>query len=243
MTDQDVALITGASGGIGQAIAQMLHKRSDGQLKIGLHYNSNLKAVQQLQSQIPHSFLIQADLNDTNASEILLNETKKHGTPYILINNAGVSVPHEPALEIQMLSFEMMMNVNFKTSLFLMKNFAKEMIRAGSGIIVNISSILANHGLIGSAVYRATKAALEATTKQFALELGNRGVRVNAVAPGFIETPMTAAIPIDRREALLSKISSGKFGHPAAVAEAVGYLIENDYINGAVLRVDGGLTL
>ena len=96
MTDQDVALITGASGGIGQAIAQMLHKRSDGRLKIGLHYNSNLKAVQQLQSQIPHSFLIQADLSDTNASEILLNETKKHGTPYILINNAGVSVPHEP---------------------------------------------------------------------------------------------------------------------------------------------------
>lgn len=243
MPDQDVALITGASGGIGQAIAQMLHKRSDGHLKIGLHYNSNLKAVQKLQSEIPYSFLVQADLSDTNASEILLNETKKHGTPYILINNAGVSVPHEPALEIQMSSFEMMMNVNFKTSLFLMKIFAKEMIRAGSGIIVNISSILAHHGLIGSAVYRATKAALEATTKQFALELGNRGVRVNAVAPGFIETPMTAAIPIDRRETLLSKISSGKFGHPAAVAEAVGYLIENDYINGAVLRVDGGLTL
>jgi 3-oxoacyl-[acyl-carrier protein] reductase len=102
MPDQDVALITGASGGIGQAIAQMLHKRSDGRLKIGLHYNSNSKAVQKLQSEIPHSFLVQADLSNPDAPEILLNETKKYGTPYILINNAGISAPHEPALEIQM---------------------------------------------------------------------------------------------------------------------------------------------
>ncbi len=243
MPEQDVALITGASGGIGQAIAHMLHKKSDGHLKIGLHYNNNLAAVKKLQSEIPHSFLIHADLGNEQASELFLNETKKQFTPYILINNAGVSSPHEPALEIQRSSFETMMNVNFKTSLFLMQNFSKEMIRAGSGIIVNISSVLAHHGLIGSAVYRATKAALEETTKQFAFELGNRGIRVNAVAPGFIETPMTASIPFERREPLLAQISSGRFGNPQAVADAVGYLIENDYINGAVLQVDGGLAL
>ena len=243
MPEQDVALITGASGGIGQAIAHMLHKKSNGQLKIGLHYNTNLAAVQRLQNQIPHSFLVQADLSNSEACDTVLNETKKYGTPYILINNAGISDPHEPALEIQKSSFEMMMNVNFKTSLFLMQNFAKEMIRAGSGIIINISSVLARHGLVGSAVYRATKAALEETTKQFAYELGNRGIRVNAVAPGFIETAMTASIPFERREPLLAKISSGKFGNPESVADAVGYLIENDYINGAVLQVDGGLTL
>jgi 3-oxoacyl-[acyl-carrier protein] reductase len=243
MPGQDVALITGASGGIGQAIARMLHKKSNGQLKIGLHYNSNFAAVKRLQNEIPRSFLVQTDLANPQACEILLRETKKQGTPYILINNAGISFPYEPALEIQMSSFEMMMNVNFKTSLFLMQNFAKEMLRSGSGIIVNISSVLARHGLVGSAVYRATKAALEETTKQFALELGNRGIRVNAVAPGFIETAMTASIPFETREPLLAKISSGKFGNPESVAEAVGYLIENDYINGAVLQVDGGLTL
>jgi 3-oxoacyl-[acyl-carrier protein] reductase len=243
MPEQDVALITGASGGIGQAIAHMLHKKSNGQLKIGLHYNTNLAAVQKLQNQIPHSFLVQADLSNCQACDTVLNETKKYGTPYILINNAGISVPHEPALEIQKSSFEMMMNINFRTPLFLMQSFAKEMIRAGSGIIINISSVLARHGLVGSAVYRATKAALEETTKQFAYELGNRGIRVNAVAPGFIETAMTASIPFERREPLLAKISSGKFGSPESVADAVGYLIENDYINGAVLQVDGGLTL
>jgi 3-oxoacyl-[acyl-carrier protein] reductase len=243
MPEQDVALITGASGGIGQAIAQMLHKKSKGRLKIGLHYNNNLAAVRKLQNEIPHSFLVHADLSNPEACDLLLSETKKQGTPYILINNAGISSPHEPALEIQKSSFEMMMNINFKTSLFLMQNFAKEMLRAGSGIIVNISSVLARHGLVGSAVYRATKAALEETTKQFAFELGNRGIRVNAVAPGFIETAMTASIPFEKREPLLAKISSGKFGNPESVAEAVGYLIENDYINGAVLQVDGGLTL
>jgi 3-oxoacyl-[acyl-carrier protein] reductase len=243
MAERDIALITGASGGIGQAIAHMLQRKSNGDLKIGLHYNNNLAAVQKLQKEIPNSFLVKADLSDSQACEILLNETKKQGTPYILINNAGISSPHEPALEIQRSSFEAMMNINFKTSLFLMQNFAKEMIRAGSGIIVNISSVLARHGLIGTAVYRATKAALEETTKQFAFELGNRGIRVNAVAPGFIETPMTASIPFERREPLLAKISSGKFGNPEAVADAVGYLIENDYINGAVLQVDGGLAL
>jgi 3-oxoacyl-[acyl-carrier protein] reductase len=243
MAEKDVALITGASGGIGQAIAHMLQRKSNGDLKIGLHYNNNLSAVQKLKKEIPNSFLVKADLSDSEACEILLNETKKQGTPYILINNAGISSPHEPALEIQRSSFETMMNINFKTSLFLMQNFAKEMIRAGSGIIVNISSVLARHGLIGSAVYRATKAALEETTKQFAFELGNRGIRVNAVAPGFIETPMTASIPFERREPLLAKISSGKFGTPEAVADAVGYLIENEYINGAVLQVDGGLAL
>jgi 3-oxoacyl-[acyl-carrier protein] reductase len=243
MANQDVALITGASGGIGQAIAHMLHKKSNGHLKIGLHYNNNLDAVEKLQKQIPYSFLIQADLAHPEAPEILLTETKKHGTPYILINNAGISTPHEPALEIQRSSFEMMMNINFKTSLFLMQQFSKEMIRAGSGIIVNVTSVLARHGLVGSAVYRATKAALEETTKQFAFELGNRGIRVNAVAPGFIETPMTSSIPFEQREPLLAKISSGKFGTPESVADAVGYLIENDYINGAVLQVDGGLAL
>ena len=92
-------------------------------------------------------------------------------------------------------------------------------------------------------MYRATKAALEALTMQFAFELGPRGVRVNAVAPGFIETPMTAEIPEATRDKILAQVSLGQFGTPESVASAVCHLIENDYINGAVIPVDGGMRL
>jgi 3-oxoacyl-[acyl-carrier protein] reductase len=117
------------------------------------------------------------------------------------------------------------------------------MAAAGSGVIVNVSSVLARKALVGSALYRATKAALEELTRQFAFELGPRGVRVNAVAPGFIETAMTEGIADGMRERILGEVALGAFGSPEAVAQAVGHLIENDFANGTVLFVDGGMAL
>jgi len=125
----------------------------------------------------------------------------------------------------------------------LMKEFGKEMMGSGSGVIVNVSSVLARKALVGSALYRASKAALEELTRQFAAELGPRGVRVNAVAPGFIETAMTASIDEKTREKIQSQVALGSFGQPEAVASAVCQLIENDYINGAIVPVDGGMIL
>jgi 3-oxoacyl-[acyl-carrier protein] reductase len=236
----DIAFITGASGGIGHAIARMLAVSGEGRIRIGLHYNSNPELVRSLQKEIPNSFLVGADLERGDACEKIMAAVKAEGNPYILINNAGISEPHEPVLHIQKSSFDRMMAVNFTTHLFLMQAFAQEMIRAESGIIINISSILANYGVMGSASYRVTKAALEAATKQFAMELAPRGVRVNAVAPGFIKTAMTDSLPEDLKEKILAKIG-GKLGRPEDVASAVKQLIENDYINGAVIRLDGGL--
>jgi adenine-specific DNA-methyltransferase len=139
--------------------------------------------------------------------------------------------------------FVQMILENLKSAVFLMKDFGKEMMGSGAGVIVNVSSVLARKSLVGSALYRASKAALEEVTRQFAFELGPRGVRVNAVAPGFIETAMTAGIEDAVKEKIRSQISLGEFGKPEAVAEAVCQLIENDYINGAVLAVDGGMIL
>lgn len=240
---QDIAVVTGASGGIGRAIAQRIHEKSEGALKLCLHYNSNEAAIKEVQSAIPGSFTVKADLATTAGRRALLDAVLQQGAPYVLVNNSGVDKPHEPALMIQESSFDTLINVNLRSAAFLMKDFGKEMVGSGAGTIVNVSSVLARKALVGSALYRASKAALEELTRQFAYELGPRGVRVNAVAPGFIETAMTAGIDASVRDKILSTVSLGAFGQAAAVAEAVCHLIENDYINGAILPVDGGMIL
>jgi 3-oxoacyl-[acyl-carrier protein] reductase len=240
---QDVAVITGASGGIGRAIAKVLSEKSSGELRIGIHYKGNEEAAKALRSETPNSFLIQADLSTSGGRNALLEACLKEGNPYILVNNAGIDKPHEPALNIQEDSLDFIFGVNFKTPALLMRDFAKEMIKSGSGVIINVSSILAKKALTGSAVYRASKAALEALTKQLAFEWGPKGVRVNAVSPGFIETAMTETIGQETRNQIRQEIALGQFGTAEAVALAVAHLIENDYLNGAVLSVDGGMSL
>jgi 3-oxoacyl-[acyl-carrier protein] reductase len=239
----DIAVVTGASGGIGRAIAAMIHQKSEGGLKLALHCHRRRAEAEALSQAIPGSFVISADLSLTSGRQRLLAEVLSKGTPYVLVNNAGVDQPHETALDVSEDSFETLVALNLKAPLFLMKEFAREMARSGSGVIVNVSSVLARAAVTGSAIYRATKAALEELTRQFARELGPRNVRVNAVAPGFIDTPMTASLASERREGMQREIALGSIGAPEAVAAAVCHLIENDYINGAVLPVDGGMRL
>ena len=239
----DIAVVTGASGGIGAAIAKMIHAQSEGQLKICLHYNGNKAAAEALVKEIPDSFAVQADLSTINGRKALLEAVLSKGTPYCLVNNAGIDRPHEPALMVSESSYEKIMSTNLMAPLFLMRDFAKEMARNESGVIVNISSILARKAVVGSAIYRASKAALESLTLQFAAELGPKGVRVVAVAPGFIETAMTAEIPAEQRAGIKAGVALGSFGSPEAVAETVWHAIENQYLSGAVLAVDGGMSL
>jgi 3-oxoacyl-[acyl-carrier protein] reductase len=240
---RDIAVVTGASGGIGQAVARLIHEKSEGELRLALHYNGNREAAAALASGIPDSFLVRADLATEAGRRALLSEVLEQGTPYVLVNVAGTDRPHEPVLMIQESSFDTLVSVNLKGPVFLMKGFGKEMAAAGSGVIVNVSSVLARKALVGSAIYRATKAALEEMTRQFAFELGPRGVRVNAVAPGFIETAMTEGIADEMREKILAQVALGTFGSAESVAQAVGHLIENDFANGTVLHVDGGMAL
>lgn len=239
----DIAVVTGASGGIGRAIAKAIHEKSQGELRLALHYNGNKRAAEELAAQIPNSFAVKADISTSEGRKSLLNAVLKEGNPYVLVNNAGVDKPHEPALMISEAAFDSIIDINLKSAAFLMKDFGKEMMGSGSGVIINISSVLARKALVGSALYRASKAALEALTFQFAAELGPRGVRVNAVAPGFIETAMTKDIPEETRNKILSQIALGSFAQPEAVASAVCQIIENDYLNGTIIAVDGGMTL
>lgn len=239
----DIAVVTGASGGIGRAVAKMIHEKSGGQLRLCLHYSGNQKSAEALKAELPGSFIVKADLSAAAGRAALLEAVLKEGSPYALVNNAGVDKPHEPALMISEQAFDAIMNVNLRAPAFLMKEFGKEMMRNEAGVIVNVSSILARKALVGSALYRAAKAGLEALTKQFAAELGQGGVRVNCVAPGFIETPMTEGIQDAVKDKILSQTALNRFGSPEAVAESVWHLIESDYVNGAVLSVDGGMNL
>jgi len=238
-----IAVVTGASGGIGRATAGLIHERSRGRLRLALHCRSNRAGAEELGRRLPGSFVVAADLATTAGRQSLLEQVLAQGQPAVLVNNAGVDKPYEPGLLIREESFDQMVAINLKAPLFLMKSFGQAMTGAGGGVIVNVSSALARKALTGSAVYRATKAALEALTKQFAFELGRAGVRVNAVAPGFVETPMTAQVPENIRANIRSQTALGRFASPEAVAEAVWHLIENDHISGAVLALDGGMNL
>lgn len=239
----DIAVVTGASGGIGAAICRLIHAKSEGQLKVCLHYNGNKAAAEALVNEIPDSFAVQADLRTAEGRKILLEAVLSKGTPFCLVNNAGIDRPHEPALMVTEASYDKIFDTNLKAPLFLMRDFAKEMARNELGVIVNVSSVLARKAVVGSAIYRASKAALEALTQQFASELGPKGVRVVAVAPGFIETAMTAEIPEDQRAGIKKDVALGTFGAPEAVAETVWHVIENQYLTGAVIAVDGGMAL
>ena len=238
-----IAVVTGASGGIGAAVARMIHEKSQGELKLALHFNGNESAAKAVSADIPGSFIVKADLSSASGRKSLLDAVLAKGSPFALVNNAGIDRPHEPALMIEESSYDKIMDTNLRAPLFLMRDFAKEMLRGEQGVIVNISSVLARKAVTGSAVYRASKAALEALTAQFASELGPKGVRVVAVAPGFIETGMTASIPDEQRGAIRKDVALGTFGEPQAVAETVWHAIENQYLNGAVIAVDGGMQL
>ncbi|OGR94995.1 MAG: hypothetical protein A2V88_09930 [Elusimicrobia bacterium RBG_16_66_12] len=239
----DIAIVTGASGGIGAQIAKTIHAKSESQLKVCIHYNGNKTAAEGVRAEIPGSFLVQADLSTESGRKTLMDAVLAQGAPYVLVNNAGIDKPHEPALMVSEASYDKIMDTNLRGPLFLMRDFAKEMARNEAGVIVNVSSILARKAVVGSAVYRASKAALEALTLQFAHELGPRGLRVVAVAPGFIETAMTSAIPEEQRAGIKRDVALGGFGSPEAVAETVWHAIENQYMTGCVLPVDGGMSL
>jgi len=239
----DIAVVTGASGGIGAQIAKTIHAKSEGQLKVCIHYNGNETSAKAVSVEIPGSFIVKADLSTESGRKALMDAVLAHGSPYVLVNNAGIDKPHEPALMVSEASYDKIMDTNLRAPLFLMRDFAKEMARNEAGVIVNVSSVLARKAVVGSAVYRASKAALEALALQFASELGPKGVRVVAVAPGFIETAMTSGIPEEQRARIKKDVSLGTFGSPEAVAETVWHAIENQYMTGCVLPVDGGMAL
>ncbi len=238
LNKESYALVTGASSGIGAAIAKRLAK--DG-YKILLHYNRQKDKAEEVLTQLKELSsldhrLIQFDIAKSEQVEAQLKEYDIE----VLINNAGI---HKDNLMLLMSadSFEQVIQTNLLGTFYVSRICAKKMLLKRNGIIVNISSLAGQTGNPGQANYAASKAGLIAMTKTLAMELGPRGIRVNAVAPGLIETEMIQNVP--QLDEMKARIPFKRLGRPEEVAGVVSFLCSEDstYIQGHTISVNGGL--
>lgn len=238
-----VAIVTGAGRGIGRSIATALSK--DG-YSLVLNYRSNVTELEQFVSEIgADAILVKGDIrNFEDAEELVKSAVTHYGRLDLLVNNAGIT---KDTLLLRMSEddFDTVTSTNLKGTFNCTKHAAKVMFKQRSGAIVNISSVVGITGNIGQSNYAASKAGVIGFTKAVARELAPRGVRVNAVAPGFIATQMTDVIHEDIKKATLSNIPMGKFGEAEDVANLVLFLASEQakYITGQVVQVDGGMAM
>ena len=239
------ALVTGASRGIGAAIA--LRLASDG-AAVAVNYAGSAAAAQEVVSRIEalggRALALQADVSDPTAAAALVEEciAKLVGLD-IVVNNAGIT---RDGLLVRMSDedWTAVITTNLGGVFNVTKAATRHLMKQRSGAIVNVASVVGLVGNAGQANYAAAKAGVIGLTKTVAKELAPRGIRVNAVAPGFIDTDMTAALPEGVRDAALSEIALRRFGAVEDVANAVAFLAGDDaaYITGQTLAIDGGMT-
>ena len=242
MLKDKVAVITGASRGIGAAIAYRLAGLG---ANIAVIYAGNAAAAEVVCRKCEDEFHVTAksyacDVSDFQmAKETVAKIKADFGAVHILVNNAGVTRDGLAAM-MKEEDFDRVLDVNLKGAFNMVRHCLPLFIRAREGCIVNISSVSGLMGNAGQCNYSASKAGLIGLTKSIAKEYAAKGIRCNAVAPGFIHTDMTES---HGENPLLAMIPLGKMGEPEAVADAVVYLIGAKYVTGEVLRVDGGIAM
>ena len=243
---ESVALVTGGSRGIGRAICLELARRG---AAVAVNYAGNEQAaretVEACRALGVEAEAFQADVADPAACEELVKAVKdRFGRLDILVNNAGIT-RDGLLMTAKEEDFSRVLDTNLKGAYFCMKAASKVMLRQRYGRIISMSSVVGLRGNPGQTNYAASKAGILGLTKAAAKELATRGITVNAVAPGFIETDMTAAMPEKAKEAMLTTIPAGRPGAPEDVAKAVAFFAEKDsaYITGQVLCVDGGMAV
>jgi 3-oxoacyl-[acyl-carrier protein] reductase len=237
------ALVTGASGGIGGAIAAALHARGAEVVISG----TRIEALEALASELGgRVYVLRADLADSESVVNLASEAEKiaDGGIDILINNAGIT---KDGLLIRMKDedWEQVISVNMGAGFRLARALLRGMMKRRWGRIVGISSIVGATGNPGQANYAASKAGMVGFSKALAAEVANRGITVNVVAPGFIQTAMTDVLGDDQKDRLLAGIPAGRLGSPEDIAAAVIYLAsgEASYVTGTTVHVNGGMAM
>jgi 3-oxoacyl-[acyl-carrier protein] reductase len=234
MLEGKIALVTGASRGIGHAIAEQLLK--DGAKVVGTSTSAEGA------KKVPGIGMV-LDVRDPAQCDALMAQIQKtQGDIAILVNNAGITRDNL-ALRMKDAEFDEVIDTNLRAVFRLSRAVMRGMMKARWGRIINITSVVGASGNPGQANYAAAKAAVVGMTKSLARELGSRNITVNCVAPGFIDTDMTRALPDQQKKALLEQIPLGRLGTPQDVAAAVAYLASpaGGYVTGAVLHVNGGM--
>lgn len=242
--DGKVALVTGASRGIGKSIALLLASCG---ADIAINYAGNTEAAEKTKGEVEalgrKAIVIQTDVADIEACETMLAEVvEKLGRIDILVNNAGIT-RDVLLMRMKEADWDAVISTNLKSVFNCTKAALKYMMKARSGRIVNISSVVGATGNVGQANYAAAKAGILGFTKATAKEVATRGITVNAVAPGFIATDMTAVLPEKVVENLKANIPMGRLGEPEDIAKAVAFLVSDEaaYITGQTLHVNGGM--
>jgi acetoacetyl-CoA reductase len=236
-------LVTGGSRGIGRAIALELGRHG---ASVAVGYAQNREAAEKVATEIEaargQSFAFGCDVRDPESAELAVDRlVERFGKIDVLVNNAGITRDRSLA-KMSSEEWDAVIETNLTSVFHLTSRALPHMVQAGYGRIVNISSVIGLHGNFGQANYAASKAGIVGFTKTAALELARKGVTVNAIAPGFIETEMIAAMPEEVRARILEKIPMGRFGRPEEIAQAVAFLVlRGDYITGQVIAIDGGL--
>jgi 3-oxoacyl-[acyl-carrier protein] reductase len=240
-----IALVTGASRGIGKEIA-LAFAREGAALALCSRSLESLEKVREEVSQLgAKSICLPTDVQDTQNVEDAVKKTiDTYGRIDILVNNAGVTKDN---LIVRMTDddWNYVISVNLRGTFLFTRAVTKSMIRQRAGSIVNVSSVIGLTGNMGQANYAASKAGIIGLTKSAAKELARRNVRVNAVAPGFIETEMTDKLGEETKAAVLNQIPLGRFGSPKDVAQLVVYLASDlsNYMTGQVIAIDGGMVM
>jgi len=246
MFEGRVAIVTGGARGIGAAITREL---AAGGIHVAAGYSKGKETADKLGDELRRSgasvSLHQGKVDEPADCERVTNEVlTEFGRVDYLVNNAGITLD-KTVRKMSADDWHNVLNVNLSGAFNMCKAVLEHMISRGSGRIVNISSVIAETGNIGQANYAASKAGLFGFTKSLALEMARRGITVNCVAPGFIETEMVAAMPKAALDSVVEKIPQGRLGKPREVARIVRFLLDDDsaYITGAVYTVNGGLDM
>lgn len=242
--DGKSAIVTGASRGIGKDIALYLAKEG---ARVAVNYSGSKEKAEEVVEEIKsfggEAFAIQANVDQSEDVQNLISATLENfGSIDILINNAGITRDNL-LMRMKEQEWDDVLNTNLKGVFLSTKAVTRQMMKQRKGRIINITSIVGVSGNPGQANYVAAKAGVIGLTKTTALELASRNITVNAVAPGFITTDMTEALPEEVKAQMLSQIPLAKFGNTEDIAKAVAFLASDDanYITGQTLHVNGGM--
>lgn len=234
-----IALVTGGSRGIGAAISRELARAG---AKVAVNYRSGREAAEKIAAEIGGVAMAGNVADPVEAQALVERVEDELGELHALVNNAGVT---RDTLIARMSDedWEVVIDTNLRGSFNTARAVARKMLRRRSGSIVNVTSVVGLHGNPGQANYAASKAGIIGLTKALARELGSRGVRANAVAPGYIDTALTQVLSKPARDAILANTPLGRLGNPEDVAGAVRFLCSDEasFVTGEVLLVDGGL--